>query len=916
MSILSQRSLAGGEIGPSLYSRCDVTKYATAVRTQRNFLTQRHGGAMSRPGSLFVGEVKESVFSGQALIPFKLSPTQSYVLEFGHLSLRFIKNGAYIKEVAKNITGITQANPGVVTSAAHGLASADEIYVSGIVGMTQLNGRNFKVVVLTVNTFTLTDLADVGINTTSYTAYSSGGTFQRIYKVTTTYNINDVHLLKHSQPNFELILTHPSYTNMKLVRISDTSWTLSATGNYNIISESLTLTITNVGAAGATTYKYRFESIDENGFKVNVTDKTTTTGNATLDATNYNQITWPDGSFPFYNIYKQDKNTGIYGFVGFVQKSLGTSGGFLDKGILPDLDAPYTVQRLPFYTESDTEDNTYIKPECSCAFQQRLVLAAPSADPTMIAASRLGYSVVNNGTNDFAIYNFGLDSPITADNAVHMKLAARNSNNIFHMLDLGALVIFTDTGEFVIRGSLNANEVPNLNQASANGCSRNLPPLAVNNSAVYVQARSGTIRDLGFEFDSDNFNGTDLTLFAPHLFENHTIAKWTYQQFPHSVLWVVRDDGVLLSLTYIKDQQIWAWARHDTGRPTGTISSSGHDTGECFYEDACSIPEGDEDVVYVIVRRPDLNGTFRYARYVERLSLVRKEDVIDETCLDSYLSYDGRGINYNMTISGGTNWTYNEALTLTAGSSYFIAGDVGNEIRLHYFETNATSGDYEEHEIRLRIIGYTSATVVTVNANKTVPVALRGVAVTGASGNVDKAVDEVSGLFHLEGYKVSVLADGYVVGNPYNPNTTVYTVTNGSITLDRPYAVIHVGIPIISDIETLDIDTVDGETISDKKSIVTSVAVRVEKTRGLFAGGKPPPYPKINALDGLSEFRVREYETYEEPIEQKNEVLEVPIDNTYTSGGRTFLRNVDPLPVTILSIHPSGMFPFQRRGGG
>lgn len=76
----------------------------------------------------------------------------------------------------KTITGVTQANPGVVTSAAHGLPNGTRVTITGVVGMTQLNGNQYLVANAATNTFTLTTLTGVAVDTTAFTAYSSGGT--------------------------------------------------------------------------------------------------------------------------------------------------------------------------------------------------------------------------------------------------------------------------------------------------------------------------------------------------------------------------------------------------------------------------------------------------------------------------------------------------------------------------------------------------------------------------------------------------------------------------------------------------------------------------------------------------------------------------------------------------------------------
>jgi hypothetical protein len=71
---------------------------------------------------------------------------------------------------AKTITGISKANPGVVTSTAHGLANGDIVVITGVVGMTELNGRAFVVANQAANSFELK-----GVDTTNYTTWASGG---------------------------------------------------------------------------------------------------------------------------------------------------------------------------------------------------------------------------------------------------------------------------------------------------------------------------------------------------------------------------------------------------------------------------------------------------------------------------------------------------------------------------------------------------------------------------------------------------------------------------------------------------------------------------------------------------------------------------------------------------------------------
>lgn len=68
-------------------------------------------------------------------------------------------------------TAITAANPAVVTAASHGLWTGDRVFLTGVAGMTELNGRTFTIDVLDENRFALRDE-----DARDHTAYSSGGT--------------------------------------------------------------------------------------------------------------------------------------------------------------------------------------------------------------------------------------------------------------------------------------------------------------------------------------------------------------------------------------------------------------------------------------------------------------------------------------------------------------------------------------------------------------------------------------------------------------------------------------------------------------------------------------------------------------------------------------------------------------------
>ena len=189
MARIIQPSFAKGEISPALYGRVDTQMYGVALRQARNFIIHPYGGASSRDGLRYLEPVKDHTKEAR-LIPFEFKTEDQYVLEFGDLYMRVMRNDAHVLDTSEQevITGITQANPAVVTTGTHGYDSGQEVFISGVVGMTQVNNKRFNITVLSGTTFSLQDqVTDVDINSTAFTAYSSAGTADIIFEIVTPY---------------------------------------------------------------------------------------------------------------------------------------------------------------------------------------------------------------------------------------------------------------------------------------------------------------------------------------------------------------------------------------------------------------------------------------------------------------------------------------------------------------------------------------------------------------------------------------------------------------------------------------------------------------------------------------------------------------------------------------------------------
>ena len=222
-------TFTAGEISPRLEGRVTIEKYREGLADLTNMIVQPHGGVTRRPGTQFLGEVKASA-NVTRLIPFEFKTSDTYALEFGNQYMRIYRNGLQILVgSAKSITAISKANPGVFTASSHGYSNGDEIaLVNTGGGMTELQSRNYRVANATTNTFTLTDLFDVALNTTNFSTYSgSGVVVDKIYEVTTPYTSAQINDVRFAQSADVMYLVHPSHAVRTLSRTDHNAWTFA-----------------------------------------------------------------------------------------------------------------------------------------------------------------------------------------------------------------------------------------------------------------------------------------------------------------------------------------------------------------------------------------------------------------------------------------------------------------------------------------------------------------------------------------------------------------------------------------------------------------------------------------------------------------------------------------------------------------
>ena len=191
-------NFTGGELSPRLDGRNDLTKYSSGCTKLENFIIYPHGAAARRSGTNFAAEVANSA-NKTRLMPFEFSTSQTYMLEFSNLKIRVYKDSSTVFEGNKTITAITKANPAVVTSNSHNYNNGDEIKITSVAGMTEVNEKRFLVAGKTTNTFQLTDKDGTNINSTNFTTYTSGGIVNKVFEITTPYTTAQLFDIKFVQ---------------------------------------------------------------------------------------------------------------------------------------------------------------------------------------------------------------------------------------------------------------------------------------------------------------------------------------------------------------------------------------------------------------------------------------------------------------------------------------------------------------------------------------------------------------------------------------------------------------------------------------------------------------------------------------------------------------------------------------------
>lgn len=532
----------------------------------------------------------------------------------------------------------------------------------------------------------------------------------------------------------------------------------------------------------------------------------------------------------------------------------------------------HTITNGPALTAGD-------RPSSVSFYEQRLVYAGTDNGPQTMWFSKSGDEddfTTGTGADD------GIQYTIAGDGNTIRWLAGTDK----------FLAVGTFSDILKVTGGIDDVITPDsisVKPSNAYGCA-DINPVGRNNELFYMQRNKLILRSFEYDFQNDGYLAIDRNTVADHITKTG-VNQISFQETRPNILWAVKENGEIIGMTVEQQEGVSGWHRHKTDGDIISIASTPRQTNfdqlwVCvkrnidgsdkyyieYFSDEVSHPRRDDTNTGV---KSDDDGTW------ENLIFESMKDYI---YVDSALTYDGTlvGANANATMTPGA--VTGSSVTFTAGASVFSSGDVGREIW-----RKSVNGDEFG---RAEITAYTSATVVTCtiledfNSTDAIP-----------AGEWYLTADEITGLDHLEGKTVSVIADG-----GQHPRATV---TDGVISLESQSSVVHVGLPYKGYLETNDIEAgaIAGPA-QTKKKILKRVGVRLLDTLYAKYGAS---YYTLNNV----EQRTANMKMDRPPLLFSGDVVENyanqinnPIDAGWTREKRVIIAQEQPFPCNVQLIVP------------
>lgn len=610
-------------------------------------------------------------------------------------------------------------------------------------------------------------------------------------------------------------------------------------------------------------------------------------------------------------VYRRPLGAGAYGYIGssvfFDQHTGSVEGLFTDIGVDPDYShqppSSLMIQNTASAPGTPIDPGAMLS-NTGIVYGQRLIITDYVTDLQAIYASQPGFPD-----------NFYRNYPLDAASALKFKCGTSGYARVLRLLDSDGLVAFTSAGIFLNQGELAPD---NLQMAKKGKWIINpvVPPLSIPDGVIFLDSMTNGVRSLIWSFQVNAFSAPEVSIYSNHLFRSRSLVTWNFQQGAFPLLWVVFSDGTAASFTYDYNEQMQAWTRHDGVLPM----------------ESCAGTTNGDQTFFVVKKTDALTGNVdRYIevtlpRYVPP-SYIASDPDYDKNPSCAYM--DGIvsvSVVMNNTLQGTDGFTFATTdftdeertipdwggiLNLDCGTS----GVWGGQVPPVPANTFYRFFDEDKTAIDLKMIAFIDSNHIQVQVM-----------------NVDKFPEDwaikkvkmyklftfVTGLTMFEGEYPAVIVDGAVVCSPNNDvdDYAQLQVVNGRIDLPagQMAAIMHIGRPIVGDVETLEIDTVEQKPTLIESETVNKLYIRVKDARGLYVG---PKYPNgangenVNGITGmvpLDSYPVDYSQAV--PIignrapQPQSKRYEISPPGDWSQQGKICIRQVDPLHAELLSILP------------
>lgn len=897
-----------GELSELARFRADLAKYSSGCKTLLNMIPLVQGPVTRRPGTEYIDECDVFPSENARFVPFKFSTSDAYILHFAAYaptSIYYYKDGAQIQGTGGAYTTATpyaaadvpdldftqSADTLFITHPDHAprklVRSADDSWAISEITFDEppfLDENINESVTITASNI----VGDITLTSTSsgtFTADMVGGYFKFRETIESKYEewtadsslldlIGDSGYLQYGGNLY-------AYNGISVVN-KNVTWAASSTASgavseYYIATTSYASVISYMiedgsemargTAGGLTSGSCDFADNDELGFST-VYVRLSDDGDPSSKSTHYLVKVGPyvdakTGTLPPVHtsgyefdgvetaVYWQYYNSGS----GYCEITAFSSGSSVTASVSVSL--PLSAKESGVSTWSEgawSGERGY--PAHITFHQDRLFFASTTYQPRTIWGSRTG------------IYtDFSISDPLADDDALALTLGGKLMDQIQWILSENELYVGTSDAEIRVTNATGDGPITptsaKMTYGSHNGSSSILP-LVAGNKILHLNRQNKKLWELGYSWEKDSFDSADLTILAEHLTRNSGIKWMAYQQEPFQAVWCGREDGKVLSLTYNRLQEVWAWALHDFG---GTVVSG------------ATIPGDTEDELWLLVLR-DFSGEL--VQYIERMhTSFTTDDVSDAFYVDCGLTYDGDPKTVDMDYYPHETLIYTEGANGYATTNTILIRTVDDDVEgeedlpsINMMQWTITTNDGTSFRFNDPVSGY-----IQLSDYKTFK-----------SAYVYKVVTSVTGLDHVQGQEVQLLVDGQV----FDPVTVT---TGGVATISGGGTIVHAGFGSKAVLETLNPEIVwnGGDTSQLTIKQIKNFMLGAYKTLGCEIGPDRNNLKSINTVDD------------DIPMGRPGHMITGFTDVLSFNSGKkretnVYIKQTDPLPLTVTAL--------------